>query len=1209
MRLRLALIALLGPLTFADAQALFDGSTAARWEPRTGWVQAVPTSYGVTDERGALVFRAEGAGTELPWQITLHPDEIAGDARYLVVHYQAEGLSNQPGNYFLHGWEGTPRGLTYAFSDEIEPDGAWHWLAVDLLKVEAQGDTLQIGVKVIVGAGGKAQLTIDRLSFADTLLPGARVSRAGARERQSIALDWQAVGGLTPAPGWTTSPATDFAAMIDGTAATFTVRGVGKQMRWPLKLPEPVDLARLPYFSVRYRASGQLGLATYAVWLGDDASGAGGHSAHPLLARDLRADGQWHTVSVEVKEPFTATQLAVGLDCAGDEATMTLDSIAFSSAPPRWPIAQLLPHEARTVPWPDGQDGFTVLPGQPGGKGSPFLALRLGLADWFSGNHITVAGIPFEVPSAPDEAEQTGTAALGVLSLSLPPTATEVYLLTAAVAPATEPWGIDWAHPKAVEMLSEPEKVVFEIDYTDGPPDLVLPLDLVTGQWGMKRGLGVCVVHPDPGRRPTTLLLHDGMETASFAILGAAMRTDAPRVAEPTWAGLAYPEPPTGALGRVTGAPRNVPGFPLVRSGKLFAEFALMPAFGWSALRAGGADDAIGCSKGPVFEVEIGGKVIPAAEWQYASLSDVGQGMRFVLEHPATHLRATLECTPGVANGLRMQLTLGNTGAEPVTATVRFPVLRGVRLGTVEDTWYLCGRRGGIINHEPVNFREPLGEPHPLQVDGFFNPKTGLALACLTHDAVAQHHFIRLAKNASGGEWAPEYVERDIAPGQAFATTEAELALCEGDWRAIFEAYRAWLRTWFRPPAEKPWWERTFAFITRNAHYDSFTDPKDRGAIQPAIDDCLKYIGFCDYVHLFGWSSSKTYGDWGDYDHYDETVGGLDYFRGNIAQAQAAGVAVGLYQDGYLSSAKGRVVGAHAEEWAIKRADGTPNYVKEYDAYNQCPYMQGWREHLAEAYARIHRDTGVKGMYVDEYGATDGRWICYARDHGHNGYEIPYAGEVEMLKRLREAVGPEVALYSEYPSAEVSRQLLDGSFTYQALWSADQEPLSPHFIDLPRFAFPQFKQFHIIYYVAPRSGNWWLLKFPFFNGESYDLGQPNLPGYDEPAMAFQRRAIEVLCAHRKAFASHSVEPLVRTELPGVFANEFRAPGETVWTLYNANGRTVRQPVLKVKHLPGATYENAWAGRAIEPEVRDGFALLAVDVGPKAVGCVVQHSKR
>ena len=59
-------------------------------------------------------------------------------------------------------------------------------------------------------------------------------------------------------------------------------------------------------------------------------------------------------------------------------------------------------------------------------------------------------------------------------------------------------------------------------------------------------------------------------------------------------------------------------------------------------------------------------------------------------------------------------------------------------------------------------------------------------------------------------------------------------------------------------------------------------DPKRRDAIQPLIDTMMKYIGICGSVHLYGWGSSKTYGDWGDYDHYDETVGGREYFRDNI---------------------------------------------------------------------------------------------------------------------------------------------------------------------------------------------------------------------------------------------------------------------------------------------------------------------------------------
>lgn len=1201
------LLAIMALAAASAPAAAADMTSAERWEPRSGWVQQLPTRFAVANEDGMLTFRAEGVGRELPWQVTLRDDELDGEARYLLIRYRAEGLANPPHNYFLHGWEGTPGGLTYASSGEIEPDGQWHTLAIDLLQLETQGDTRQLGIKVVVGDAGTAALTVSRIAFVHELPADARVSRSSAPARNSLPLDWTKVGQLTPSPGWTTRPATQFSATPEGAGLTFTVHGVDRQMRWPLTLPEPVDLRKLPYFSLRYRASGQLGLTTYAIWLGDQASGADRQATIPVLASDLCADGQWHTVTVEIKQPFTATQLAVGLDCAGQQATMTLDAVAFSSGPQRWPVAQLLAYQVRDSTWTDQQDGWTVLVEQPaGGKPSPFLGLRLGLADWFRGSEVTVSGVPFHVPARPEQAQQTGSAALTELHLPLPASASEVYLLAAAAAPATEPWGIDWAHPRPVERLGEPEKIVCQVHYAAGPPDVMLPIDFASRQWGLPRGLGVCVVHPDPARRPTELVLHDRVRNASFAILGATVRSDAPRVAEPNWAALAYAPPPAGALGRLPEVTARTAGAPVAISGKLGVEFAQQLVFGWQRLYAGDSQDVLSCDPGPVFEVEIGGQVLPAESWQRAESASLDQGLRFVLTHPETRLRATVDCLPRAPHAVRLRLSLMNEGAEPVTATVRFPMLRGLRLGSADETWYLCGRRGGIINRVPIAFREALGEPHPLQVDGFFNPRTGLALACLTLDTAAQHHFIRFAKSERGGQWSPEYVQRDIAPGKIFAATEAELALCEGDWRAILEAYQAWLRTWFQPPAAKPWWERTFAFLGRNAHYDGVADPRQRGAIQPAIDDCRKVIGFCDYVHLFGWSASKTYGDWGDYDHYDETVGGLDYFRNNIARAQQSGVAVGLYQDGYLSCGQGQTVGAQARRWAMQQADGSPNYVPDYQAYNQCPYAEGWRKHLAATYARIVRDTGVRGMYVDEYGATDGRWTCYAKDHGHNGVEVPYAGEVQVLKALRESVGPDVALYTEYPSAEVSRQILDGSFSYQALWSADQETLAPHFIDLPRFVFPQFKQFHIIYYVAPRDGNWWLLKFPFFNGESYDLGQPNLPGYDPFALAFQRRAIEVLCGHRDAFASHDVRPLVRTEAAGVFANEFRAERETVWTLYNANGRTVRGTLLRAGHVAGAAYEDAWNGVSLQPEIAGDAALITLELGPKAIGCVVQR---
>ncbi len=1181
------------------AQKPLDGSSASRWSPCLPWVPDAYRSkvFSVTDDAGALVFTVEGKNTQIPFLISLHDDEISGDTRYLLVHYKADGYDTKPTNYFLHGVEGTPGGRLYAWADEVIPDGEWHALAVDLLAVWPQEPTSAIAFKIVVGDTGKATLTVDRVWFSDDLPAGAKVARVLTPPAASVVFDWRETAQrspvtLTPAPAWTQKPATDFSAALDGSAATFVVRGAGRQMRWPLTLPTPVDLAATPYISFRYKATGTLAQTTYAIWVGDDPTGATGHSAAVVMPSDLRADGEWHNFTTRVADSFKATQLAVGLDSAANEATMTLDTITFSSSQPVWPIATMLPYTARPAAWPAGRDGLTVVPlSVTGGRQSAFLQRRLEIADWFSAPRITVDGIPFDVAPDPAQVQSTGTSEMMALSLKLPSSAKEIYLLTAAMAPAAEPWGIDSQHPRPQEYLTEPEKVVLEVRYTQGPPDFVLPLT-TSGRWGMKRGLSVCVVHPDPQRQPTELLLHDRMETASFAILGVSSRasssvsTAAPRVTEPNWTNLSYAPPPTVKL-----------------KGGLQADLSTTAGLTWAKLSAPG----LSLAPSAVFEVEIAGKVIPAADWTFVRTEPLlAVGKRYVLQCADPALTATVDCLPGAANEGRLRMSLHNDGPAQVTATLRFPVLRDVRLGSAADTWYLSGKHGGIINNAPFSTRDGLGDSHPLQMDGFFNPKTGLALACLTLDTAAQHHFINLAKTAAGGSWSPEYVQRDIAPGMMFSASEAALILREGDWRAIFDAYRDWLKTWYAAPKSKPWWEHTFSFLGCSAHYDTATDdPKRRGDIQHLIDNGRKYLGVVDYVHLYGWSASKQYGEWGDYDHYDETIGGLEYFRDNIARAQAAGVGVGLYQDGYLNCGKGQFSGPHALDWAMKTADQKPEFIPEYDGYNECPALLGWQQYLGDVYARVHRDFNTRGLYIDEYGATDGRWLCQAKDHNHNGYEVPYEGEVRMLHRIRVAVGPDVALYTEYEGAEVERTIVDGCYGYQTLWSVDQEPLSPSFIDLPRFAFPAYKKFQIIYYVATRAGNWWLLKYPFFNGESYCIGEPNLPGMDAASLAFQRRAVEVACAHRDAFSSHDVTPLVRTEQAGVFANSFAAAHETVWTLYNANGRSVHGALLTVKHVPGATYEDAWAGKPLQPSVTAGQAHLALDLGPKSIGCIVQ----
>lgn len=72
---------------------------------------------------------------------------------------------------------------------------------------------------------------------------------------------------------------------------------------------------------------------------------------------------------------------------------------------------------------------------------------------------------------------------------------------------------------------------------------------------------------------------------------------------------------------------------------------------------------------------------------------------------------------------------------------------------------------------------------------------------------------------------------------------------------------------------------------------------------------------------------------------------------------------------------------------------------------------------------------------------------------------------------------------------------------------------------------------------------------------------------------------------------------------------FPAPDETIWTLWNGRWQTVNGPVLKVKHIDGATYREVWNDHALTPAIEDGLATLQLSLGPRDVGVVSQKVSR
>jgi hypothetical protein len=129
-------------------------------------------------------------------------------------------------------------------------------------------------------------------------------------------------------------------------------------------------------------------------------------------------------------------------------------------------------------------------------------------------------------------------------------------------------------------------------------------------------------------------------------------------------------------------------------------------------------------------------------------------------------------------------------------------------------------------------------------------------------------------------------------------------------------------------------------------------------------------------------------------------------------------------------------------------------------------------------------------------------------------------------------------------------------------------------------------------------------KFPFFNGEPlYDVSWflysgPNLPRIQH-SLALQQEYADCFSSARPLMG-------VPTERWEVHANQFPGDGRTVWTLYNARYTTVRGPVLAVDHQPGATYHDAWNDEPLQPTIREGKAVLELELPPQGLGCVVQR---
>ena len=1191
------------------AQALpaeFD--VPAGWEARPSFQGDPASNPEVTVADGIVTLRVSEPGLGMKFALPLRP--FSSDLHtYLVLRYRAENLA---GGYAVWVYDGSKGGLEILNTSALTRDGQWHVAAIALWAAGTIGAVRELLTDVRCGEQ-TASISFDYIRLADEAPEGATVFPTTRPEEKTLQLRAADLGELTPEPAWLANPATNFAASRPDETLRLRVDEPGRGMKWSLELAEPLDLSAWRWMAIRYRATDIGPSGDYCVWMGSEAGGQPAKYFQPLPLRDVSDDGRWHVAVLPIAEDFAAVEMALQVQAGQVGGELVLDYLRFSQRRPLIDATDMFAYEPN---WngsrlPGGS--FETLDLSARGNCSMRSHLRAqGLSSWLPAGQITVEGIPFELREGATDAVAAGTVAAGTFgeqpgAIPVDESAREAYLLIAARLPMIK---LRRGGLRQMRTATTVERFVCEVEYEDGVIDEMLPALISRDRHLLAHGIDAYALTDLRDEPIREIRLRNHMSSADIVVAAVTLNHGEAVTPTPSVLGLPDSAPVVEVLRIAPGITANAGGF-VIDDGLLRMDLQTEGGISLRSLEArcpGG--DQIAIEPGPLFELGDGETLLTSEEVTVGKPrigTALVPGDSLIVPFDASPggvpIAGELVVTVGERDDLGLRLDIKHTGDEPMTPVVNFPLVRGLTIGSVEDTWYLYGRKGGIISNQPTRQRKAYGGEHPMQVSDVFSPALGGGLALLTYDRDNIYRFRELARDDAGVACTIAYFGHELQPGERIPTAPTALRAHSGDWRRALEIYSDWAHSWYRPQVpRKDWFQRVFYYQQVTA----WSTLRDRNTGQWRTEEVVNryrdYFGRLDYLHIFDFGQSKIYGRVGDYNHYEE-LGGLAKMRSEIARAQEMGVPVGLYIEGYLCDERGVWGSEHVAECDIRKSDGTPLLWHGAPMeHMMCASCETWRKHLADTYRRVAGELKPDGMYIDQYGFGNTWKICHSREHGHPVPWGPIAGERDTTEAIRAAIPEGIANLTEETPNDVNSQHQDGALGYSV--SNGDPVLMPHRVDLFRFVFPDFKVFQLTQYEPFTDGDWDLLKFPFFNGEGYWLGGGTEGTYDAEAHEFLTKAFAILHDNEDAFCSDDVEPLTPTLVPTVYANRFSGGGRTVWTLFNADFRTVRGDLLRVTHAPGARYVDAFTNRPIEATVTDGMATIPLELGARRVGCIV-----
>ncbi len=1172
-----------------------------QWIAQPGWLTRPSATASVTTDGQTACFSVDEPGTGMKWSVSM-PSVWLEELPCLIVRYKAENLDTESTDYLLYADDDVAeRQLSAIRLCDVKADGQWHVAAVDLTSLTSAESIDALAVQVQADIHGQARLWLDYVMLTDAVPDDAQWPRREAEI--SPTPDWSMPLGAAQwaaEPDWLGNPASKGGHSTDRQNETtrFRVGEPDRGMKWSCRLSEEISLIGHRYVTMRYCASGARPAGDYAVCaLGKMSDGRSDYRAI-VPASDLRCDGQWHRLDVDVRkiaaELTTVQTLAVQLQAAQPGATLEISELGLVNRRQESRLDDAIDWQP-TV----GEDtrftriGIESIATTPV---EPWLA-RLRLAEWFSDRRITAAGIPLQLPE-PSRVASTSLAAEAELEIPVDTRASEVYLLLMAAFRGEEEPAYGSGKLRSIRDV---DRFRVRLEYTDGTVDECLPMDVLTGQFGTQEGLQLVVAAADPALPLRKVVVCDRTGQAAFAVAAASARIDGelsfPQLLEetPPFRVQPLPEPADSPILEVGLAPDGPPRWTRLAHRPTKWQYLATPS--------------------PLVKLEVDGQPLPSEDLEPVATTDdtESQGYRWYRLRSVEGLRLGLGLHTENTNNFSVVARLENRGMVQHTISLVAPWIEGYRLADrPEDASYLVPRRGTVLNHGPCDYRERYCGMFPVQFLDTFSPAAGRGLTLRTTDKACVRKNYLLKKAEDRFSIGVEYPDIALQPGESFQAAPAIVTATGGDWHEGFEAYRHWLQSWHKPIVpRKGWFREVFNFRQRFLWmWDPLYNPSSGTLhLDEAVAEARREFGGIDYLHLFDWGScpglGRIYGRTGDYSPFEHIAGGREALQKAIAAVQSQGVPVGIYIEGYLLQERGKLGSQFGPQWQLLGRDGRGLYWPESTEMFVCPGVEAWREVQASTYETKVSELGVDGMYIDQFGFAGSDKDCWSSDHGHARPSYTVVTERDCTERIRrrvEAARPNVAIYTEESPVDVTSQYQDGSFTYamnSAQRAATQVPLN-----LFRFAVPDFKTIEILYCDKP-TGNWATgVKWVFFNGEAIWLEGKADEWFAPQTRAAIRQCYRLLREYRDAFTTLEPVPLVPTEIGGLFANAFPAKDRTVYTFYNSRHRTIRGPAIRLPHTDRIVYHDAWHDRPAKSQRAGDDDLIFLEIGPLDVGCLV-----